>query len=374
MKIRALLVFACLGAAGATRAQESWVPTLPRFEFHSVAAKPPEGEPLAANVVEPGLKLLADYDVAGLGAESARADAWRKGRGEMRLLENQGGWSLKDAAGSAFPLSAALGSALRRMNGYFGLSGTELTGDVREELKRLFVTPETVAAVRRVFERSMAETVVSGGKSYTVELGGALTLDSSLRFHIVDDLLRPTLREMVARRDDPAALARLFASEPEKMALLDPMGILKNHLIKRAQWDAENRLTKEKRDAMLHMVIDTVAEAAAGHYSGDYGTQLKGMISDDWSGRYLGNWHCHPPDAGPSGWTGEYPPSEDDYEAAAKNGQETVVAFAADGFDVYLLVRAEKGGSFSRAEPLASYRGAGWREHFQEIFDRLGRR
>jgi hypothetical protein len=151
------------------------------------------------------------------------------------------------------------------------------------------------------------------------------------------------------------------------------MGILKNHLARRAQWDAEGRIPREKRDAMLRMTVDTVAESAAGHYSGDFGTQLKGMIADDWSGRDGGTWHCHPPDAGPKGWSGDYPPSEADYEAAAKTGQETVVAFTADGFDVYFLSRPEPGRNPERVEPIFSHRDAGWRAHFQGLFDRLAK-
>ena len=363
----------CRAAAAAPSAQEDWPPPLPRFAFHTVAARLPEGEPLAANVIEPGLKLLADHDVSGLGAEAARVDAWRKGRGALRLAESAGAWSLKDAAGSALALSPALASALRHMNGYFSLAGTEFTPALLEEVRKAFLTPEAVASVRAVFDRTVDERLVVGGKSYTVELGGSLTLDRNLGFHIIDDLLRPTLREMVARRDDPSALARLYAEEPRKMALLDPMGILKNHLAKRAQWDADGHLTKEKRDAILGMVVDTVAEQAAGHYSGDYGTQLKGMITDDWSGRYLGSWHCHPPDVGAAGWVDDYPPSEDDYEAAAKAGQETVVVFMADGFDVYLVLKPEEGKAFSRAQPFVSYRDAGWRAHFQAVFERLAK-
>lgn len=374
MKLRALLILASLAPAGASRAQEAWLPPVPRFEFHTVSAGRPESEPLAAPVVEPGFKLLADHDTNGLGAEAARADGWRCGRAGVKLVESRGAWSLKDASGAALPISAAFGSALRRMNQYFSLTGPDAPAKLREDLKAAFATPEAVAQVRAVFERSIAERVVVAGKPYTVELGGAIVLEpGGINLHYIDDLLRPTLREMIAAGEDPAALARLYAAEPAKMALLDPMGLLKNHLARRAQWDAEERLTPEKRAALLRMTVDTVAESAAGHYSGDFGTQLKGMIADDWSGRDAGTWHCHPPDAGPNGWAGDYPPSEADYEAAAKTGQETVVGFNADGFDVYFLSRPAPGQIPERAEPIFSYRDASWRARFQGLFDRLGK-
>lgn len=374
MNIRALLALALLAPAASSRAQESWAPALPAFTFHTVSARLPEGELLAAPVVEPGFKLLADHDTAGLGAEAARADGWRKGRAGVTLVESRGAWSLKDASGASLPVSAPFGSALRHMNQYFSLTGPDAPAKLSADLKAAFSTPAAVAQVRRVFERSIAERVVVAGKTYTVELGGAIALEAGgISLHYIDDLLRPTLREMIAAGEDPAALARLYAAEPAKMALLDPMGILKDHLARRAQWDAEDRIPREKRDAMLRMTVDTVAESAAGHYSGDFGTQLKGMIADDWSGRDGGTWHCHPPDAGPKGWAGDYPPSEADYEAAAKTGQETVVAFTADGFDVYFLSRPEPGRDAERAEPIYSYRDAGWRAHFQGLFDRLAK-
>ncbi|MBI2386700.1 MAG: hypothetical protein HYV14_11885 [Elusimicrobia bacterium] len=374
MKTRALLALALLVLAGASRAQESWAPALPAFAYHTVSARLPEGKLLAAPVVEPGLKLLADHDTAGLGAEAARADAWRKGRAGVTLVESRGAWRLQDASGSALPVSAAFGSALRHMNQYFSLTGPDAPATLSADLKAAFSTPAAIAQVRRAFERSIEERVVVAGKPYTVELGGAIALEpGGINLHYIDDLLRPTLREMIAAGEDPAALARLYAAEPAKMALLDPMGILKSHLARRAQWDAEGRLAPEKRAALLRMTVDTVAESAASHYSGDFGTQLKGMIADDWSGRDGGTWHCHPPDAGPKGWAGDYPPSEADYEAAAKTGQETVVAFTVDGFDVYFLSRPPAGQDAERAEPIFSYRDAGWRRHFQGLFDRLAK-
>lgn len=239
-----------------------------------------------------------------------------------------------------------------------------------EELKAAFLTADAVDAVRGIFDRSFAERVAVGRKLFFPELGGEATLDGRLAFHFNDDPARPALREMIARRGDPAALARLFDEQPANMAILDAQGLLKRHLAVRARWDAEGRIPKEKRDAVLSMVVDTVAESAAAHYSGNFATQLKTMTRDDWSGRYAGTWHCHPPDFTPAGWVDDYPPSDADYDAAAKTGQELVVTFRRDGFDVYDL---SSGGSVGNPAAAFSYRSAAWRAHFDGVFSALSR-
>ncbi|MFI5345628.1 MAG: hypothetical protein ACHQ51_04560 [Elusimicrobiota bacterium] len=374
MKGFSTLLLACLAPAGAAFAQEAWPPPLPAFDFSRPAPRPPEGEALDSKVLDPGLAILMKNDVNGLGAQAALVARWSAGRGDARLIERGGSWSLSGADGSAAPLSPALGSALRHMNQYFGLTGPTLSNPISHaELEVSFLTPESVAFVRSIFDRSMDERLTVGGKFYLPELGGEATLDSKLHFHFNADPLRPTLRELIARRNDPAALARLFDEAPEKMALIDPQGILKRHLGVRARWDAEDRIPKERRDAALRSAVDTVAELAAGHYSSDYANQLRTMIGDEWSGRYAGPWHCHPPDAGPNGWLGDAPPSEADYEASAKAGQEIVVAFLPDGFDVYDLSQAPNGSPYNNPAKPFSYRSQDWREHFQEIFERIAR-
>lgn len=370
MKRLALLAAFYLASAASGQARDSWVLPVPAVA-PSAAPVASAIELLKGPVVEPGLKLLTDFNTAGLGPEAARVDSWRRGKTGVRLIEGAGGWRVSDASGASLAITPALGSALRNMNAYFSLTGPDAPAKLIPDLAAAFVTPAAVAQVRRAFERSMEERVVVAGKPYTVELGGAIALGpDGIQLHYIDDLLRPTLRRLISAGSDPAALRRLFAEEPAKMELLDRMGILKKHLERRAQWDAEGRIPVEKRDAMLRMAVDTVSESAASHYSGDFGTQLQGMIVDDWRGRDGGSWHCHPPDPGPDGWRGDAPPSEADYEAAEKTGQETVVAFLPDGFDVYFLSR---GMPVMAAKPIASHRDPAWRAHFQPYFERYGK-
>ncbi|MFA6030397.1 MAG: hypothetical protein WC969_11125 [Elusimicrobiota bacterium] len=371
--MRSVLVLAAFLAALPAWGQQVWPPPLPKLDFKGVAVQP-VGEALDEKVLEPGIELLAKHDVLGLGAEAERVEAWRAGRSGLRIAGEAGSPRLIDDKGAAFPLSPELGVALRRMNAYFGLTGPTLAHPITtEEFRAALLTPEAVVSVRGVFERTLSERIVVKGKPYMPELGGELTLDAGrVAFHFHDDLVRPLLRELVARGDDPAALQRLFDEEPAKMALLDPQEILKKHLVKRRQWDAEGKLSQEKRDQILRMVVDTVAELAAGHYSGDASTQLKDMLTSDWSGRYAGTWHCHPPDAAAEGFVGDYPPSEDDYEATAKTGEEIVFVFLPDGYDVYQLSLAPAGSNpyGNRPKPVASYRSEGWRAYFQALFEK----
>lgn len=372
MKRLPALLLACLAPAAAAFGQEAWPPPLPQLKFARPSTRPPEGEPVDPKVLSPGLAILVKNDVNGLGAQAALVARWTEGRADLRLIDRSGSWSLAAPGGESAPLSPALGSALRHMNQYFGMTAPTLANPIsHEELKTAFLTPESIAAVRKIFDRVMDERLTVGGKILLPEIGGEATLDSKLHFHFKDDPLRPALREMIARRDDPAALARLFDEAPNEMAMIDDQGILKRHLAVRARWDADGKLPKERRDAVLHTAVDTVAELAADHYSSDFANQLRAMVGEDWSGRYAGPWHCHPPDAGPDGWRGEAPPSDADYEAAAKAGQEIVITFVADGFDVYDLADTPNGSPFGNPAKPFSYRSEDWRAHFQETFERV---
>lgn len=366
-------------SATAAFGQESWPPPLPQFEFSRAAQPPPEGDPLDPRILVQGLGILIQSDVNGLGAEAARVDAWRAGKGGLRLVERSGAWSIEDGGGGAQALTPAFGAALRSQNQYFGLTAaTQARPITRAELQAAFLTPEAVESVRSIFDRVMAERIEAVGKILLPEIGGEATLARDLRFHFNADSERPTLREMIARRDDPAALARLFDEQPAAMARVDPQGILKRHLGVRARWDAEDKIPKARRDSALHGAVDIVAESAADHYSSNSAAQLQTMLHDEWSGRYAGPWHCHPPDAGPDGWRDSNPPSDADYEAASKAAgreapktpeiQEIVIAFMADGFDVYPLLGNENESIFNPAEHF-SYRSADWRAHFQGTFD-----
>lgn len=367
------VAIAVLVLAVSVRAQEAWPPPLPVPVAHRADAGPPAAA-LDPKVAKPGLDMLVDMGPARLREEAASVRDWSRGREGLSLAQRGDSWSLRDASGAAKTLSSDFGASLSRMNSYFGLTEPTLARPVtREELSAAFAAPAAVENAARVFERSIEERMAAAGKLYLPELGGELTLDGALAFHFHDDPQRPTLREISAHADDPAALARIVAERPLDMERIDPQGILARHLEKRRQWDAEDRIPRERRDATLRMVVDTVVELAAGHYSGDFSTQLKTMVADDWSGRYVGPWHCHPPDAGPEGWIGDYPPSEADYEAAAKTGQEIVVVFRPDGFDAYELSGDPMGAGFMSAKPFFSHRSEAWRTRFRAHFLRVAK-
>ena len=336
---------------------------------------------LDAQILKQGLGIMVQTNVNGLGAEAALVDAWRAGRGGVRLVERSGRWSIQDAGGATQALTPAFGAALRSQNQYFGLAApTQAHPISRSELQAAFTTPAAVAAVRDIFDRVMAERVEVAGKILLPETGGEATLERELLFHFNADSERPVLRELIARRDDPAALARLYDEAPAATARIDPQGLLKRHLGVRARWDEENRIPKERRDSALHSVVDIVAESAADHYSSNFNAQLETMLHDEWRGRYAGPWHCHPPYAGPDGWLDSNTPSDADYAAALKAAsndasetpgtQEIVIVFMAGGFDIYPLLGIGKDSPFDPAEHF-SYRSADWRLHFQDSFDRI---
>ena len=353
------LFAACLLCAGPAAAGDAWPPAPPALSFPRAPSRPPAGEELDPKVLKPGLDLLEAHDVNGLGADAAALSRWSRGREGLRLVERGGAWNVADASGASAPASPRFGAALRSMNRYFGLTAPTLAHPIsHDELAAAFLSPRAIAAVAAVFDRSIAERVEAGGAVYLPELGGEATLDGELALHYNDDALRPTLKRLLARRDDPAALARLFDEEPANMARLDAQGLLKRRLAARA----DPRIS-----------VDAVVESAAAHYSGDFGTQLRTMVSDEWSGRYAGTWHCHPADVGPGGWLDDYPPSEADYEAAAKSGQELVITFLKDGFDVYDLSLTAGESPFRRPEPV-SYRSADWRAHFDAALAALAPR
>jgi hypothetical protein len=371
MRKTPLLALALLASAPC-RAEQAWPPPLPELSLSAAPASVRPVEVLDVQVIDPGLSLLEMSDVNGLGAEAAALKAWSQGRRGLGLKQQGTSWSLSDSAGSEKAVSPALAAALKGMNGYFGLTAATLAKPLTEaELTAAFLAPQAVDSIRRIFEKAMEDHLVYDGKLYLPEIGGEATLDALPQFHFITDSQRPVLRQIIARRADPAALRKLYVEQPAAMERLDPQGTLKRHLETRARWDAENKVPQERRDSILRMTVDTVVSLAANHYSGDMNTQLQMMIAGDWSGRFVGPWHCHPPEPGPNGWLDAAIPSEADYEAAAKNKQEIVLVFLADGFDAYELSAAAAGALPGSIPPFASYRSPIWKANFQAIFTRI---
>ncbi len=134
-------------------------------------------------------------------------------------------------------------------------------------------------------------------------------------------------------------------------------------------WVARGTPSAE-RERVLRLTVDTLLRNASDTYLFDPASQFAAVISQDWSGRYVGLWHIHPPGAQASGWGPGDIPSIADMDVAMSEGQNLVVAFSPDGFDLYDLAPL-----FGAKEPdpakilKTSFRSPAWRAHFQAVFD-----
>lgn len=328
---------------------------------------------LSSQVVEPGLAMLAAHDPNGLGAQAAAVGRWREGRRELYLAQGPRGWALRDAEGRTLRITREMGEALRRMNDFFGLN-PEVPRDL---LKAALLSEPGVLAVRGLFEESIRRRLVAGGKVLVPEVSGEATLGpQGLAFHLTPDHMLPILKRLETLRSDQEGLAELFRTEAEKMGSLDPQGQLRRFLFEKLpQWEAKDFPPRERRDAMLRMHVDSIIEQAVNVSSGSMKATLEAMTSHEWSGRYVGLWHTHPPQDTPAGfdgvgdfWSG---PSSADKEAAYRSGQNLTIAFYPDGFNAYDLSDLKSPEVPDEQIPVVSYRSPAWREFFAGLHGRL---
>mgnify|MGYP001601277682 CR=1 FL=1 len=366
--MRSLLLITAFAATAFAR--DSWPPPLPKFETAASPRAPSAGEFLNERALTEGVAVIARVDGFGVGVEASRLGAWLAGRRPVLLTQNQDAWTIS-VGGDTISISATLGLALKRLHQFTLVEDAARARPVStNELRTALLSPQGVETIRRLFDKAMEAPLRISGKLVVPEIGGEATLDGQVRYYFMEDVLRPTLKTLLERRDDPDALRRLYAEEPKKMAQLDRMGTLRHHLATRARWDAEDKIPRQRRDDVLRMVVDDVAQNSVDTYTNGAKEELEATLSHDWPGRYLGHWHLHPPDAGKGGWTETPGPSGADIDGAAENGREIVIAFRPDGFDVYDLLKTNK--PFLYGDPPSfSYTSAGWRRHFQDVYDRL---
>lgn len=185
-------------------------------------------------------------------------------------------------------------------------------------------------------------------------------------------MTRAILPDVVRAARDPDALARLYAARPEEMKAIDPDGLLANFLKRRSAWLA-NGMPPERVRHALDVTIDGLLRNATDSYIFDPQTQPTAILSQSWSGRYVGRWHTHPPHAAARGWTNADGPSPPDMDIAVQEGQNIVLVFFPDGFDLYDLAPLA-GAKPDLARVLKdSYRSEAWRRRFQRLFDDTAR-
>ena len=92
------------------------------------------------------------------------------------------------------------------------------------------------------------------------------------------------------------------------------------------------------------------------------------IAANDWSGRYVGFWHLHPPRPVPSGYGPGFEPSHEDMTIAVEHGQLLTLVFQADGFDGYDLgAMARAGGPDLSKARVIRHRSAGWKRRFSSL-------
>jgi len=157
----------------------------------------------------------------------------------------------------------------------------------------------------------------------------------------------------------------------------DAAGMLARLLERLPEWERRPvPVTPEQREKVLRLTVESVLMNGADTYLFDPDTQFAAIADQDWSGRYAGRWHSHPPSPGTSGWTfsGENFPSGADMDIAVTSGQNIVLAFHPEGFDLYdLSPLGDAGKADLGLARKASYRSAAWRDRFQRLFDRIAR-
>ena len=354
-------------------AQAAWPPPMPDLRALAAAAAVPP--PAAAAALYPGmldkiLPLLAEKNYQGLADEARRAGDWQRGRRDVGLRETRGGYELTDGQGASFPLTAALGEDLAHANQYFGMTPASVAHPpTHAELAAAATSPEGVESIARIFERTIAERVNAPSGTVVPEAGGEATLEGVMLLHEIPDLTREVLPLVARAAGDADELARLYARFPEPMKAVDDSGLLANFLRMRPGWQARG-MEKEKIDKVLRVTVDTILRNTSDAYIFEPDTQFAAITSQDWSGRYVGRWHTHPPAVRAGGWGASDIPSVPDMDIASKEGQNMVFAFHPDGFDFYDLSPLDGIAPDLDKVLKTPYRSPAWRARFQALYDR----
>ncbi|MDD5627768.1 MAG: hypothetical protein PHU21_01795 [Elusimicrobia bacterium] len=356
--LAALLLALCVPAL----AQSDWQP--PRLELSRLS--PITGAaPLHPTVMEAALPRMAAQDFRGLGAEAAQVLSWIQGKPRVALRGREGSWSLMDDSGASLPLSPALGAALQHIDQYFKMA----PATSHEELKAALLSEAGVASIVALFDRAIAERVDSGKGIAVPELGGEAALDGGrIILHEMPDLTRPVMQLISRSAKDPEALARICAEHAAAVGVLDEHGLLRNLLKRMPEWEKRG-IPLQQREKTLALTVSTVLENGAGTYVFDPETQFAAILDQSWTGRYVGQWHTHPPHPAAGAFQGSEGPSGPDMDIAVASGQNLVLAFQTDGFDAYDLSPLENGQPDLSKILKISYRSAAWRRHFQAVYD-----
>ena len=263
-------------------------------------------------------------------------------------------------------LLVALSSQSAQQAAYLNLATVTLENPITHaELSRAVLSAEGVAAIRSLFERSLAESLTVNGVLVTPELGGESMLgdDGRLEMVVYPDPIHPVVREIASRKDDPEELLKFLGSSAEGRFLLENTGGL--HALLYQMTSSPSSPTRAHRDLLGDVIERTVAEHFKT-WTTDPLIQARMIEKTEWKGRYIGFWHIHPPRLKNSSPTEGIEPSMTDMRNAVDLGQFLTIVFQPDGFDVYDLSPLPAFGheDLSRANTIR-YRSPDWKPHFE---------
>ncbi len=251
------------------------------------------------------------------------------------------------------------------MEQYLGLAEATLRQPItHDELRAAILSPAGVASIRALFERSIAESLDAGGTLVTPELGGESTLDSGkLNLVSYPDPVHPILREMIARRGEPARLLEFLESTADGRKVLKGTGGLHALLY---QMSRETPTGEQK--ALLDRVTASSVAAYFKTWTADPEIQAKMIESTEWRGRYVGFWHIHPARLSSDGFQAGIEPSLEDMRNAVELGQFLTFVFQPDGFDAYDLSSLGLAGAPSLARArVVRFRSPEWKTRFESV-------
>lgn len=333
------------------------------------APKALAGPPAGARPVSPALAATVASRLAG--PEAAGLARWLEGREQLWLAPEGEGWRLSER-GESIALSQELGRSLERVRQYFALTEETLAKPISfEELSAAVTSPSGVAEVRKQFEAMIGERLQVGGKFLFSERGGEATLEGSLSLHEWPEPTRGAMPRLAAAIDDEAELARLIQEDPG-VQLLDESGLLKSLVRMMPGWHARGD-APEKVAKVRRLTVMTLLENGAASFVFDPASQLDAIRTQDWSGRFIGHWHLHPPHWAGRGFSGGGEPSPPDMEIAVKAGQNLTIAFEPDGFSAYdLSAMADAGKVDLKLIRVIRYRSADWQRRFAALHTEIG--
>ncbi|PCI31529.1 MAG: hypothetical protein COB53_13100 [Elusimicrobia bacterium] len=327
------------------------------------------GAEVNGDVLAGFLGVIQMHDIAGLGGSAEETASWSAGRKGLRLMKIGGHFQLRDSNGNVRQLESGLGSRLVHNLEYFGMTPETLAHPVnRAELDRFIISSEGVEMVANLFLQAFDGSLTYQGQTTIPELGGEATLASG-RLSLKQAMGRPlgALTALTQVRDIEG-LRAFAAAYPAEMKTMDEEGVFAFILEKSQFWDDNPAKEAARKSIVRNAVSDRIF---VSNYSWilSRADQFEFISRNSWEGRFVGNWHIHPPMVGKSRFHTTGGPSHPDIVSAAAKGRSLLFVFQSDGFDFYDLVDFDQ-RPYSVSDPsfVTRFRSQAWETRFAAEF------